>query len=213
MDISFFQEWKENKELSLVGLFCGHLMFSSWSMLGKWSDNKLMLQDTFLLICLLWSLHNQKRTSPVLLSMLIEVMSILMDIIILAIFYPSGELWSSTEKFSAVMAIFNLTFRFGAILVLYQNYQDRLSKDEGNWGYSSRENNKGVESIYGKTLGPHNGNGQPVAASMIGGSSIYSTHQINKGNASSAISHTGSNNNVSTTGSIHVQHKFPTDMS
>ena len=44
MDISFFQEWKENKELSLVGLFCGHLMFSSWSMLGKWSDNKLMLQ-------------------------------------------------------------------------------------------------------------------------------------------------------------------------
>ena len=39
MDISFFQEWKENKELSLVGLFCGHLMFSSWSMLGKWSVN------------------------------------------------------------------------------------------------------------------------------------------------------------------------------
>ena len=47
----------------------------------------------------------------VLLSMIIEVMSILMDIIILAIYYPSGELWSSTEKFSAVMAIFNLTLR------------------------------------------------------------------------------------------------------
>jgi len=89
-------------------------------------------------------------------------------------------------------------------LVLYQNYQDRLSKDEGNWGYSSRENNKGVESIYGKTLGPHNGNGQPVAASMIGGGSVYSTHQINKGNASSAISHTGSNNNVSTTGDMSI---------
>ena len=47
----------------------------------------------------------------VLLSILIEVMSIFMDIIILAIYYPSGELWSSTEKFSAVMAIFNLTLR------------------------------------------------------------------------------------------------------
>ena len=44
MDLSCFQEWKENKELPLVGLFCGHLIFSSWSMLGKWSDNKLILQ-------------------------------------------------------------------------------------------------------------------------------------------------------------------------
>ena len=44
MDLPCFQEWKENKELPLVGLFCGHLIFSSWSMLGKWSDNKLILQ-------------------------------------------------------------------------------------------------------------------------------------------------------------------------
>ena len=92
--------------------------------------------------------------------------------------------------------------RFGAILVLYQNYQDRLSNDGGDAVYISRENNKGVESIYGRTLGPHNGNGQPIAASMIGGGSIYSSTQINKGNIGSALSHTGSNNNVSTAGDV-----------
>jgi len=202
MDLPCFQEWKENKELPLVGLFCGHLIFSSWSMLGKWSDNKLILQDTFLLICLLWSLQNQRRSSPVLLSILIEVISIFMDIIILAIYYPSGELWSSTEKFSAVMAIFNLTLRFGAIVVLYQNYQERLCKDRDNWGFSTCGENKAVESIYGKTIGnTHLGNSQPLAASMIGGGSIYSSHQINKATTpGSVLSHTGSNNNVSTTG-------------
>merc|ERR1711997_1238182 len=115
-------------------------------MLGEWSGNKFIVQDTFLLLCLLWSLHNRTITSPVLLALLIEVMSILMDIIILAVFYPSGELWSSTEKFSAVMAIFNLTFRFGAILLLYQNYQDRLCKEGENWAYSTGRDNKGVES-------------------------------------------------------------------
>ena len=94
--------------------------------------------------------------------------------------------------------------RFGAILVLYQNYQDRLSKDVGYFGYISRENNKGVESIYGKTVGPQNGNGQPIAASMIGGGSIYNTHQINKVIAGSALSHTGSNNNVSTAGDMSI---------
>jgi len=213
MDLSFFQEWRVNKELPLVGLFCGHLLFSAWSLLGKWSGNKLILQDTFLLICLLWSLHNRKRSSPVLLSMLIEMMSILMDIIILAIYYPSGELWSSTEKFSAVMAIFNLTLRFGAILVLYQNYQDRLSRDGNNWGnnvggiYVGGNNNKGAESIYGKTVGPHNnGPSQPIAVSMVGGGSIYSTNQQNKVTSGSVLSHPGSN--LSTSGYGYNQQPY-----
>jgi len=131
-------------------------------------------------------------------------MSILMDIIILAIYYPSGELWSSTEKFSAVMAIFNLTLRFGAILVLYQNYQDRQCKRDDNWGYVPEgTNNKVVESIYGKTIGgAPNVHNQTTAASMIGGVSLYSTqHPNHKSNAGgSVLSHPGSNNNLSTTG-------------
>ena len=94
-------------------------------------------------------------------------------------------------------------FRFGAILVLYQNYQERIYKHGDSWLDDSGGNHKGVEigSIYGKTIGPVNGNNQPVAAGMIGGGRIYGTHHHIKGTSSgSVLSHTGSNNNVSTGG-------------
>ena len=43
-------------------------------------------------------------------------------------------------------------WRHGKILVLYQNYQDRLCKDR-EWNFSACGENKAVESIYGKTIG------------------------------------------------------------
>ena len=53
----------------------------------------------------------------VVLSLAINVVSILLDIVILAIWYPHHDphdprtRYSSSEQFSAVMAIFNLIFR------------------------------------------------------------------------------------------------------
>ena len=100
-------------------------------------------------------------------------------------------------KFYIFKNILKIFLRFGAIVVLYQNYQDRLNKDRDNWGFSTCGENKAVESIYGKTIG----NSQPLAASIIGGASIYNSHQINKHTTQgSVLSHTGSNNNVSTNG-------------
>ena len=90
-------------------------------------------------------------------------------------------------------------------MVLYQNYQDRLASDADNWGnnvgsiYAGGNNNKGTESIYGKTVGPHNnGPSQPIAVSMIGGGSVYSTNHQNKVTSGSVLSHPGSN--ISTSG-------------
>ena len=45
----------------------------------------------------------------VLLALFIDVLSVMLDIIILACFFPTNG--GSTEKFSAVIAIFNLVFR------------------------------------------------------------------------------------------------------
>ena len=39
-------------------------VLSSWSMLGGWSGNKLLIHDSFLLICILWALHNKADISP-----------------------------------------------------------------------------------------------------------------------------------------------------
>ena len=53
---------------------------------------------------------------------MIECFGILNDIIVLALFFPSGQ-WSSTMKFSAVMAIFNLIVRYN----VKSNNQSRQS--------------------------------------------------------------------------------------
>ena len=55
-------------------------------------------------------------------SLMIECFGILNDIIVLALFFPSGQ-WSSTMKFSAVMAIFNLIVRYN----VKSNNQSRQS--------------------------------------------------------------------------------------
>jgi hypothetical protein len=41
--------------------------------------------------------------------LMIDILSVMLDIIILAVYFPSTS--GSTEKFSAVIAIFNLLFR------------------------------------------------------------------------------------------------------
>ena len=64
----------------------------------------------------------------------------------------------------------------------------------------SRGNQKGVESIYGKTIGPYNGNNRPLPTGIIEANSIYGTHHHNKGSSGSVLSHMGSNNYVSTGG-------------
>lgn len=51
----------------------------------------------------------------VFLSLLIDLVSILLDIIVLSIYFPGTA--SSTEKFSAVMAILNLAFRLAWVAV------------------------------------------------------------------------------------------------
>ena len=48
-------------------------------------------------------------TFTVVLSLVIDIVSILLDIIVLAVWYPHEA--KSSEQFSAVMAIFNLIFR------------------------------------------------------------------------------------------------------
>ena len=81
-----------------------------------------------------------------------------------------------------------LLCRFGAILVLYQNYQDRENR------YSDGGSQKGgdVVSIYGKTVGPNIGTHQSVTGGSIGPVGLYGA-QIDRGTSGSVLSHPGSN--------------------
>ena len=50
--------WLHSAESTLLNFFL------SRSMLGFWSGNKLIIQDIFLLLCLMWSIHDKKSASP-----------------------------------------------------------------------------------------------------------------------------------------------------
>ncbi len=67
------------------------------------------MQDTFLLLTLLWSSHSLRAPGPVLLALSVDAASLLLDVIALSVRFPHGG--GSTQEFSAVMAIFNLVVR------------------------------------------------------------------------------------------------------
>ena len=53
-----------SNSLKYLGILFIFQVLSSWSMLGFWSGNKLLLQNTFLLLCILWALQNKSNSSP-----------------------------------------------------------------------------------------------------------------------------------------------------
>ena len=74
----------------------------------------------------------QKFYFAVLLALVIDCISVVLDIIVLAVWYPHEA--KSSEQFSAVMAIFNLIFRFASIYILYQCWRERNEALHGIYG-------------------------------------------------------------------------------
>lgn len=132
IEIPTFQEFRGSTDGPLHVAFIVHLVLSSWSMLGFWSGNKLLLHCLFFLLCMLWAIHHHQNNSPVLLALVIDCISVVLDIIVLAVWYPHEA--KSSEQFSAVMAIFNLIFRFASIYILYQCWRERNEALHGIYG-------------------------------------------------------------------------------
>ena len=125
-----------------ASLFQLHFLLISWSHLGGWAGLSLLFPDVLLLQCLLWAVHDRRSLHPgtngevkgqhlfcdesaalpdeihlspaVFLAMVLNVVSVLLDIVALSVRFPSGTVYGSTEKFSGVMAIFNLILRYCA---------------------------------------------------------------------------------------------------
>ena len=76
------------------------------------------------LSCYIWSIALPQSEDSIFLCLAINILSIFLDIIILAIHYPA---WNSshTAEFSAVMAIFNLLLRLVSTYTMYQEWGER----------------------------------------------------------------------------------------
>ena len=69
--------------------------------------------------CLLWSLLQPKDTEPIIVGLLVNAISIIVEIVLISIYWP-GVSTTNTTMFSAVMAIINLIGRAvtGLVMVL-----------------------------------------------------------------------------------------------
>ena len=77
-----------------------------------------VIHSLLFLGCMIWSIALPHSQDAVFLTLVINCVSILLDIIILAIHYPALRR-DSTAEFSAVMAVFNLLLRFVTAYVLH----------------------------------------------------------------------------------------------
>eukprot|EP00090_Calanus_glacialis_P037557 TRINITY_DN6479_c0_g1_i1.p1 TRINITY_DN6479_c0_g1~~TRINITY_DN6479_c0_g1_i1.p1 ORF type:complete len:196 (-),score=49.39 TRINITY_DN6479_c0_g1_i1:161-748(-) len=116
-------------KLNLKLVFFAHFVLISWATLGNWALNAYLVHNILLLTCLVWSIAIPESEEPIFLSLGINLVSVLFDIIILSIYYPrydlSGLSKNKTAEFSAVIAIFNLLFRFVSSHILYTEWGDR----------------------------------------------------------------------------------------
>lgn len=130
-------------------IFLIHLLLLSLSLLGYWSNNRLLAHGFFFLITLLWSINSTESISPVLLALGIDCFSIIIDVIILAISYPHDG--KSYEQFSAVMAIFNLICRFVSTPLLFSELKSRMGITTTSSTLNTTIGNNNSTGIYGFT--------------------------------------------------------------
>ncbi|XP_059084575.1 type-1 angiotensin II receptor-associated protein-like isoform X2 [Tigriopus californicus] len=122
-----FNQWRNSPDALLQCVFLIHFLFSAWSELGRWSGSALTFQNTFFLLTLLWALHEKRSPTPVIIAMAINLLCIVLDIIVIALFYP--KYGNSTSEFSAVMAIFNLILRVVSTIILFKSMDQRDELD------------------------------------------------------------------------------------
>ena len=82
-------EWPDIPRIKLKFLFFSHLILISWSSLGNWGTEALLVHNLLFLLCFVWSIIQHDNEDSVFLCFAINVISILLDVIILSSRYPA----------------------------------------------------------------------------------------------------------------------------
>jgi len=155
------------KNLRLKFVFFTHFLLFSWATLGNWAPTGYFLQAVVFLFLLLWTLIKKDGEDHVLACLAVNVIELLLDIIILSIYFPR-KYSGSTAEFSAVMAVFNLVFRVYSSYVLYTEWCVRSGTEAVTVVDSSRPPVYGeggtVRSASVLTHFPGQGSGSPRMA-------------------------------------------------
>ncbi|XP_012286385.1 uncharacterized protein LOC105702963 [Orussus abietinus] len=109
--------------LPLKIIFAVHFVLISWAVQGAWCPPSAMLYNLVFFVCLLWAIHNGQSDEPIQLALIVNILSILLDVIILSIYFPSSSY--ASEKFSAAFLIINMIVRVVSTFVLLRVGQTR----------------------------------------------------------------------------------------
>ncbi|XP_071480290.1 type-1 angiotensin II receptor-associated protein-like [Diadema antillarum] len=102
-----------------------------WASMGGWIDSGYVYMNTIILITGLMAIMMPESAESVLMMLIFEILSILMDIIFLGIYFPTTHCTDqfvpncSTMKFGAGMCILNLLLKPVAIYLLFREYNRR----------------------------------------------------------------------------------------
>ncbi|KAF5283496.1 hypothetical protein FQR65_LT13884 [Abscondita terminalis] len=139
-----------NFHLKLV--FVIHFMLISLSCIGRWSPFSYLFYNFILAIVLLWSMHKHDSDEPLQLSIFVNGMSVILDIIIISMRFPDSH--EGSERFSAALAIIHLIVRPFTTIFLVKLLQDRtLITGEGIGNFFTGSRNRNYEDM-DKNAGP-----------------------------------------------------------
>lgn len=112
------------KDFKLKIIFVVHFTLFCWATLYGWHPQSYLVQLYIFLFLLIWTIIQPVGEDHVFLCLAVDVVCIMLDIIIISIYFPS-HLKSTTAEFSGVLAIFNLIFRLYSSYVLYMEWCSR----------------------------------------------------------------------------------------
>ncbi|XP_071454546.1 type-1 angiotensin II receptor-associated protein [Hetaerina americana] len=104
-------------------IFLVHFILSTWGMQGVWAPHSYFFYNIIFICLLFWALLHKDSPEPIHMALLVNLISILFDVIVLSSFFP--DTYFSRERFSVGMAILNLVFRPITSFGLYRISQDR----------------------------------------------------------------------------------------
>lgn len=118
---------------NLIKVFFGiHFTLISIGIQGYWSPDSYFFYNLLFLLTLLWSLHSKDNVEPIQIAIGINFISVFLDIITLAGYFPTSN-GLSGEKFSATMAIINLLIRPLSLIYMCRNCNQRMGLDTDNF--------------------------------------------------------------------------------
>ncbi|KAF2882726.1 hypothetical protein ILUMI_23459 [Ignelater luminosus] len=132
-----------NFHLKIV--FIAHFMLISFGSMGYWSSGSYLFYNFILILTLLWSIHRHDADEPLQMAIFINGISIILDIILLAMRFPDDH--SASERFSAAMAILHLIVRPFSALYLAKLLQERSGASGGVGNLFSGPRNRSYEDI------------------------------------------------------------------